>query len=229
MPQQKKILMIFTGHDQFDNSERKTGYWLSEAAHFYYPIRDAGYIIDFTSPHGAIPPVDPASAKRPDALSRRWLNDPEVQTTLAQPKSSNEINPSEYVAVYYPGGHGPLWDLATDKDIAKKTAEVYEQGGVVAAVCHGSAALLPIHLSTGEHLLMDKSYTGFTNAEERLAAKTTMVPFLLEDKMKALGGVFVKKLPFLVHAVVSGRLVTGQNPRSAGAVTQEVLKILKDI
>ena len=216
--QPTKILIVLTSHGQF-NSGAPTGYWLSEVTHFYAVITAAGFSADFISPAGGAAPMDPAS-RDSKALATIQAR---VQTTLT-PK---QINPSQYAAIYYPGGHGPLWDLTTNLEIATIARKIYEAGGIVSAVCHGPAGLLPITLSNGNHLLTGKVVTGFSKFEERLAGKITEVPYILEEKLRGLAKRYTKALlPYLSHVEVDGRLITGQNPTSAKAVGIAVVQSL---
>jgi len=220
------MLAVLTSHATHA-SGKPTGLWLPELTHFYDICKKAGIEIDFVSPLGGETPIDPASNKRPDVISRACLSDAVFRQKLQHTKKPSEVAAQEYVAIYYPGGHGPMWDLAQNADIAQLSAKIYEQGGVVSAVCHGPAGLLPVMLSDGTALLSGKHVTGFSNAEEHLSGKTEEVPFLLEDKLRADAKNYTKAFfPFSAHVVVDERLITGQNPKSAKEVAQAVLTAL---
>ena len=229
MQELKKVLIVLTNHASH-TSGKPTGYWLSELTHFYAVLHAAGIEMDFASPKGGEPPMDPASREGTDVASSACLADPEFMQKLQHTKNPSEVNAAEYCAVYYPGGHGPMWDLATDKSIAAISAVVYEHQGIVSAVCHGPAGLLPIILVDGTPLLAGKTVAGFSNMEERLSGKTAEVPFLLEDALRNVAKKYTKAfLPFNSHVEVDGRVVTGQNPKSAKGVAEALLSLLKNM
>jgi putative intracellular protease/amidase len=223
---EKKILIVLTNHDTLGDSGKPTGYWLSEVSHFYDVVASAGYEVDFVTPRGGKAPLDPISVKLNDPVNREFMENPKLMARLDNTLSPNEVQWEDYAAVYYVGGHGPIWDVATDEKIAEIAGRILENNGVISAVCHGSAGLLNIRDSKGEPLLKGKKITGFSNLEERLVRKSKWVPYLLESELKQRGAEYTKALPGLTHVEVSGRVVTGQNPRSAKAVAEEVVRLL---
>jgi putative intracellular protease/amidase len=222
----KKILIVLTNHDTLGDSGKPTGYWLSEVSHFYDVVARAGYEVDFVTPRGGKAPLDPISVKLNDPVNREFMENSKLMARLDNTLSPNEVQWEDYAAVYYVGGHGPIWDVATDEKIAEIAGRILENNGVISAVCHGSAGLLNIRDSKGEPLLKGKKITGFSNLEERLVRKSKWVPYLLESELKQRGAEYTKALPGFTHVEVSGRVVTGQNPRSAKAVAEEVVRLL---
>lgn len=223
---QKKILVVLTNHATLA-SGKLTGYWLSELTHFFVVVQAAGFEMDFMSPLGGEPPMDPASHVLSDPVNAACLGDAAFMEKLRHTKLIEDVRAEHYVAIYYPGGHGPMWDLAQNTTIARIASDIYENGGVVSAACHGPAALLPIVLSDGTPLLAGKTVTGFSNLEERLSGKVKEVPFLLEDRLRAQTKKYTKAFfPFSQRVEVDGRLVTGQNPKSARGVAQAVVKLV---
>lgn len=227
MNQRKKILIVVTNHDRLNNG-KPTGYWLGEITHFYHILVDAGFEVDFTSPQGHLPPMDQRSYNQRDRDNQRFLLNPDLKQQLDTAIAITEVNPTAYSVIYYAGGHGAMWDFPNNQALAQVATAIYENGGIVSAVCHGSAGLLNITLSNGHYLLENKCATGFANLEERLIRLTGAVPFLLEDEMKKRGALYKSALiPFIPYVQVSDRLVTGQNPQSAKAVAQAVLRLLR--
>lgn len=226
MTQTKKILMVLTNHATLGDSGKFTGCWLSELTHVYDLVRRAGYEVDMVSPLGGQSPMDPASLRSKDPINATYLKDPEFVRQVEQTLTPSQVKPEDYAAVYYPGGHGPLWDVAVNPDIAQLTRSIYERGGIVAAVCHGPAGLLPVRLSNGTHLLAGQTVTGFSNLEEFLAGKTKWVPFSLEHQLRELTGSYKKSWPWMPYSIVSGRIITGQNPNSAKQVGQKLVSSL---
>jgi putative intracellular protease/amidase len=222
----KKILMVLTNHDTLSDSGKLTGYWLSEVSHFYDVVTRAGYEVDFVTPRGGKSPLDPISVKLNDQVNREFMENPQLIARLDNTLSPDDVQWEEYAAIYYVGGHGPIWDVATDEKIADIAGRIFENNGIISAVCHGSAGLLNIKDPNGEPLLKGKKITGFSNLEERLVRKSKWVPYLLESELKQRGAEYTKGLPGLTHVEVNGRVVTGQNPRSAKAVAEEVVRLL---
>ena len=223
----KKILIIATNHDRLNNGQ-ETGYWLGEITHFYHILADAGFEIDFASPKGSKPPMDKKSYNLRDRDNRKFIENSNLKQRLETPIPIDQLNPEDYMAIYYAGGHGAMWDFPNNKTLAQVAAAIYENGGFVAAVCHGSAGLLNIQLADGRYLLDGKSATGFANLEERLIRLTSAVPFLLEDEIKKRGAQYKRALlPFIPHVVVNDRLVTGQNPQSAKAVAKALIQLIE--
>ena len=212
-----KVLMVLTSHDRLGNTGRKTGFWLEEFANPYYILKDAGLDLTLASPKGGQPPLDPKSddpASETEA-TRRFKGDPQAQKALAQTVKLSDVTPDDYDAVFYPGGHGPLWDLSEDRDSIKLIEALYAAGKPVAAVCHGPAALRHAKAPNGSPLVRGKSVTGFSSTEEAAVGLTDVVPFLVEDMLKQNGGDYSKAADWQPYAVTDGNLITGQNPASS--------------
>jgi putative cofactor-binding repeat protein len=224
-----KILMVLTSHDRLGDTGKPTGFWLEEFASPYYVLRDAGVDITLASPKGGAPPVDPKSDEpgSETPAMRRFRSDPEAQRALANTVRLSTVKPDDYDAVFYPGGHGPLWDLAEDRDSIALIERVYAAGKPVAAVCHGPAVLRHARASDGTPLVRGKTVTGFTNTEEAAVGLTNVVPFLVEDALKSGGGRFSRADDWASHAVVDGNLITGQNPASSEATAEALLEALQ--
>lgn len=224
-----KILMVLTSHDQLGNTGRKTGFWLEEFAAPYYTFKDAGAEIVLASPKGGQPPLDPKSDE-PDAqteATHRFRADPATIKALASTLKLTDAAKGEYDALFYPGGHGPLWDLAEDKDSIALIERTYAAGKPVGAVCHAPGVFRHTHGKDGQLLVKGKSVTGFTNSEEAAVGLTDVVPFLVEDMLKANGGHYSKKADWQSYAITDGHLVTGQNPGSSVAAAEAVLALLR--
>ena len=222
-----KILMVLTSHDQLGNTGRKTGFWLEEFAAPYFTFLDAGAKVTIASPKGGQPPLDPVS-DTPEGqtdLTRRFKKDPAAQAALANTVRLADVKASDYDAVFYPGGHGPMWDLAEDQNSIKLIEAFWTAGKPVAAVCHAPGVLHRVMVG-GEPLVKGKRVTGFTNGEEEAVHLTKVVPFLVEDELKRLGGHFEKVENWKSFVVTDGRLVTGQNPASSKAGAEALLKLL---
>ncbi len=223
-----RILMIVTSHDKMGDTGHKTGIWLEELAAPYFRFRDAGADITLASPKGGQPPLDPNS-QVPDALTeatKRFEGDEEAQKAFANTVTLDGLEADDYDALFYPGGHGPLWDLATDvKSIALIEAFV-AQDKPVAAVCHGPAAFVNAKTKDGKPLVAGKKVTGFTNDEEKAVGLEKVVPLLIEDEFTKQGGLYERADMWASHAVVDGKLVTGQNPASSDAAADAVVKLL---
>ncbi|CAJ97280.1 Protein/nucleotide deglycase, PfpI/YajL/DJ-1 family [Cupriavidus necator] len=224
-----KILMVLTSHDQLGNTGKKTGFWLEEFAAPYYVFKDAGADITLASPKGGQPPIDPKSddpGAQTDA-TRRFQGDPAARAALASTLTLDQVKAEDFDAIFYPGGHGPLWDLAEDKRSAALIEQFDRAGKPVGAVCHAPAVFRHTRGADGEPLVKGKEVTGFTNSEEEAVQLTKVVPFLVEDMLKANGGRFTRGEDWASHVVIAGRLVTGQNPASSDAAAQALLKMLK--
>lgn len=222
-----KILMVLTSHDTLGNTGQKTGFWLEEFAAPYYVFLDAGVDITLASPKGGQPPIDPKSddPENQTPAQNRFKADPRAQATLANTRRLDTISEIDYVAVFYPGGHGPVWDLAEDPVSIRLIEAFYDNGKPVAAVCHAPAALRHVKL-LGQPIVSGKRVTGFTNTEEEAVQLTNVVPFLLEDELKRLGGLYEKAGDWESFVVVDERLITGQNPASSEAAARALLKML---
>ena len=226
-----KILMVLTSHDQLGDTGKKTGFWLEEFAAPYYVLKDAGHDIILASPKGGQPPLDPKS-DAPDAqtdATRRFKADGAAQDHLAATEVLGEIEPSGFDAVFYPGGHGPMWDLAEDVDSKALIEAMIAAGKPVALVCHAPAVLKNVVAQDGSPLVMGKKVTGFTNGEENAVGLTDVVPFLLEDMLKAKGGDYSKGADFAPYVVQDGLLITGQNPSSSEPAAEALLKALVQV
>ncbi len=214
------ILMVLTSNDHLGDTGKKTGLWLEEFATPYYIFRDESVKVTLASPKGGRPPIDPRS-EEPQAqteATKRFHADREAQQAFANTASLSTISPSDYGAVFYPGGHGPLWDLAEDPDSIKIVETFFASGKPVGAVCHGPAVFRHTKRPDGEPLVKEKSVTGFSNAEEAAAGLTETVPFLVEDMLKQNGGNYSKGENWQPFVLVDGKLVTGQNPKSSEGV-----------
>ena len=222
-----KILMVVTSHDKLGNTGKKTGFWLEEFAAPYYTFLDAGAAVTVASPKGGQPPLDPKS-DTPDGqteATERFKKDPAAQAVLARTVKLADVRAEDYDAIFYPGGHGPMWDLTEDANSIALIEAFYNAGKPVAAVCHAPAVLHRAKFN-GRPLVEGKRVTGFTNSEEEAVHLTKVVPFLVEDELKRLGGLYEKAEDWQSFVIVDGRLITGQNPASSRAAAQELLKLL---
>ncbi|SIO69606.1 Putative intracellular protease/amidase [Burkholderia sp. GAS332] len=220
-----KILMVLTSHDQLGNTGRKTGFWLEEFAAPYYVFKDAGADLTLASPKGGQPPLDPKSDD-PDAqtdATRRFSKDAKAQAALAHTAKLSTVSAADYDAVFYPGGHGPLWDLAEDPHSIALIEALYAAGKPVGLVCHAPGVLRHTKAPDETSLVRDKPVTGFSNAEEAAVGLTDVVPFLVEDMLKKNGAQYSKGPDWQSHVVVAGNLITGQNPASSEAAAQALL------
>ncbi|MBA6116748.1 type 1 glutamine amidotransferase domain-containing protein [Pseudomonas sp. NC26] len=221
----KKILMVLTSHDQLGDTGKKTGFWLEEFAAPYYVFLDADADVTLASPKGGQPPLDPKSDE-PDAqtdATRRFRSDNEAQITLADTVPLGEVDPYDFDAVFYPGGHGPLWDLAEDKDSKTLLEAFYASNKPIAAVCHAPGVLKHVKAPDGHPVVQGKKVTGFANSEEEAVGLTQVVPFLVEDMLKQNGGDYSKAADWASYVVEDGHLITGQNPASSEAVAKALL------
>ena len=222
------ILIVLTSHDQLGDTGKKTGFWLEEFAAPYYTFVDAGAKITLASPKGGQPPLDPKSDE-PDAqtdATRRFGEDTQAQQALGSTVPLGEIDPYNFDAVFYPGGHGPLWDLAESVDSQTLIAAFYAANKPVAAVCHAPGVLKHVKAPDGHPVVKGKKVTGFTNSEEEAVGLTEVVPFLVEDMLKEKGSEYSKAADWASYLVEYGHLITGQNPASSEAVAQALLKRL---
>ena len=224
-----KILMVLTSHDQLGNTGKKTGFWLEELAAPYYVFKDAGADVIVVSPKGGQPPLDPKSDEA-DAQTddtRRFKGDKAAQTTLAQTGKLSSVSADGFDAVFYPGGHGPLWDLAEDSHSIKLIETMAAAGKTVAAVCHAPGVLRHVKAADGSPWVKGRKVTGFTNTEEAAVQLTDIVPFLVEDMLVKNGGAYSKGADFKPYVLTDGKLITGQNPASSAAAAHAVLEQLK--
>ncbi|BDT58365.1 dimethylallyltransferase [Massilia varians] len=224
------ILMVLTSHDRLGDTGKKTGFWLEEFAAPYYVFKDAGATLTLASPAGGQPPLDPKSDE-PDAqteATRRFRADPQAQQALANTVTLSGVRAQDFDAVFYPGGHGPLWDLAGDADSIRLIETMIAAGKPVAAVCHAPGVLAQVKGVDGDLLVKGKRVTGFTNTEEAAVGLTEVVPFLVEDMLVKNGGQYSKTDDWQPYVVTDGLLVTGQNPASSEAGAHALLALLKD-
>ena len=225
----KKVLIVLTSHSELGNTGEKTGFWIEEFAAPYYVLADAGAEITIASPKGGQPPVDPKS-ESPDAqtpATKKFYGDNTAIDKVAHTLKLSEINQAGYDAVFYPGGHGPLWDLATDAISVSLIEDFYKNNKPIAFVCHAPAALVNVKAPNGEPLVKGKEVTGFSNTEEEAVKLTKVVPFLLEDELKKLGSLYSKGDNWSSHVKKDGLLITGQNPASSEAAAKALLEILQ--
>jgi len=220
-----KVLMVLTSHDQLGTTGQKTGFWLEEFAAPYYVFKDAKVDITISSPKGGQPPLDPRSDEedfQTDA-TRRFKADSDAQSVLANSLKLADISAADFDAVFYPGGHGPLWDLAEDRDSIELIEAMSSADKTVAAVCHAPAVFRNTKGSDGSALVEGKSVTGFSNSEEETVQLTEIVPFLLETELQAIGANYSKSSDWHPYVVTDGNLITGQNPASSEEAARAVL------
>jgi putative intracellular protease/amidase len=223
-----KILMVLTSHDELGSTGKKTGFWLEEFAAPYYVFKDAGAEITLASPKGGQPPLDPKSDEKDSqtAATERFRADKEAQNALAHTRILRDLFANDFDAVFYPGGHGPLWDLAEDRISIFLIESMYAQGKPVAAVCHAPAVFRHAKSPDGAPLVQGKAVTGFSNSEEAAVGLTDVVPFLVEDELQKKGGNYAKGDDWQSFSVQDGNLITGQNPASSEAAARKVLEQL---
>jgi len=226
-----KILIVLTSHDQLGNTGKKTGFWLEEFAAPYYVLKDAGAAITLASPKGGQPPLDPKS-DLPESLTeltKRFRKDKAAQAELANTKKLSAVSADDFDAAFYPGGHGPMWDMPDNKISIALIEAFVKANKPIGAVCHAPAAIVNVRGKDGEYLVKSKHVTGFTNAEEEAVGLSKVVPFLLEDRLKERGGLYSKGADWAPYVQVDGKLVTGQNPASSRPAAQELLKLLPSV
>lgn len=224
-----KILMVLTSHDQLGNTGHKTGFWLEEFTSPYYVFKDAGADITLASPKGGQPPLDPKS-NDPDAQTdstRRFEQDKQAQQALANTVLLDQVQAEDFDAVFYPGGHGPLWDLTNDKKSIELIEQITAMDKPLGLVCHAPAVLKNVKTAAGDSFVKGKYVTGFSNSEEAAVQLTDVVPFLIEDEFKAQGAHYEKGADWQSFTVREGQLITGQNPASSEAVAEHLLALLK--
>lgn len=228
-PAAQRVLVVVTNHADYPSREDKTGLWLTELTHFWDLLNAAGFAMDIASPAGGQSPLDERSLGRLylDDAARAHLRDPAFMAQLSHTRRAADVDPKDYRAIYFTGGHGTMWDFRQAPDLKRLAEAIHAQGGVVSAVCHGNAALIQLQGPDGQPLIAGRRVTGFSNLEERLSGMRGQVPFFLQDQMEATGARYEKAwLPFTPYAVTDGRLVTGQNPQSSQAVAQQLLVLL---
>ncbi len=224
-----KILLVLTSHDQLGDTGHKTGFWLEEFAAPYYIFKDANADITLASPKGGQPPLDPKS-NEPDfqtEATKRFEVDNQAKATLANTVKLAEVSADDYDGIFYPGGHGPLWDLVDDTNSIALIKSIYQAGKPVAAVCHAPAVLANVNIDNGNALVNGKKVTGFSNSEEAAVELSDIVPFLLENKLGELGASYSKGNDWAPYCITDGHLITGQNPASSATAAQLMLDMLK--
>ncbi len=223
-----KILIVLTSHSKLGNTDDKTGFWIEEFATPYYVFKDVGAKITLASPSGGQPPIDPKSdtPENQTESTIRYKNDRNLLELMANTFRLQDISATNFDAIFYPGGHGPLWDLATNKTSIKLIEDFWDAKKPVATVCHSPSVLLNVKDEDGIALVKDKKVTGFSNTEEKAVQLDKIVPFLLEDELKNKGGIYSKKEDWASYVVKDGLLITGQNPASSAEVAKELLKLL---
>ncbi|CAM3919340.1 type 1 glutamine amidotransferase domain-containing protein [Smaragdicoccus niigatensis] len=227
----KRILHVVSNVAHYDDPSHPTGLWLSELTHAWHVFEKHGYEQHLVSPKGGLSPLEPRSLKFPnyDKTAKAWHADEAKMALLANTASPDDINSSDYDAIYYTGGHAVMYDFPDSPGLQKITREIFENGGVVSSVCHGYCGLLNVTLSDGSLLVKGRKLTGFAWAEEKAAGVDKLVPYNVEEEMKKRGALYEKVpvVPFVPKAVVDGRLVTGQNPPSAKVTAKQVVKVLE--
>lgn len=225
----QRVLFVVTNHGQLGDTGRETGYFLREVSYPHKVLKEAGYEIDFVSPSGGVAPMDPTSNDLDDEVNKAFVENEQNMQALANTLKPEAINPADYVAIFYAGGHGTMWDLPENELLAEIAVSIYVEGGAIGAVCHGPAGLVNMKLSDGSYLVKGKRVASFTNEEEHAIELENVVPFLLASKLQERGAIQSMGEKFKPHVVVDGRLVTGQNPPSAEGVGKVLVKILQKI
>jgi putative intracellular protease/amidase len=224
-----KVLFVLTSHDKLGDTGEKTGFWVEEFANPYYTLLDKGVTITIATPNGGAAPIDPSSAS-PDAATeatKRFNTDETAKTKIANTNKLSNMNADDFDAVFYPGGHGPLWDLATDATSIALIEKFNAQNKPISFVCHAPAALKNVKNKDGSPLVKGRKVTGFTNSEEAAVGLTDVVPFLVEDMLNTNGGIYSKKEDWAAYAIQDGNLITGQNPASSELVAEKLLESIK--
>jgi putative intracellular protease/amidase len=221
----KKVLFVVTSHDKKGNTGQPTGYYLSEVAHPWDVLHNAGYEIDFVSPKGGKAPVDGFNLE--DSINKKFWDDTKYRTKIENTMKPSQVKTEDYAAIHYAGGHGTMWDFADNVELTIIAKKIYENNGVVSAVCHGPAGLINIKLSNGKYLVDGKKINAFTNEEETAVGLEKVVPYLLESKLIERGAKFEKSGLWQNHVTIDQRVVTGQNPASAKSVGEATLAELK--
>jgi len=219
-------LIVVTNHDRKGTTGKQTGWYLSEVTHIYYPLVEAGYKVDFASPKGGLAPMDESSRDTNDPDNKRLLDDSKTLAQLQNTLAIGDIDAKKYQIIHFAGGHGAMWDFHNSDAINRVTAAIYENGGIVSAVCHGPAALVNVKLSNGKYLVDGKDVSAFTDAEEAEVGLTDVVPFLLESKLRERGAKMHPAKNWQDQSVVSERLVTGQNPQSGHSVGKKIVALI---
>ena len=222
----KKVLFVLTSHDR--KGDKPSGFFLSEATHPHKVLVDGGYTVDFISPKGGSAPVDPDSMNLDDGVNAQFWNNPSLRSAVEHTKRASEVNADDYAGIFFAGGHGAMWDLPDDAEIAALTERIHTHGGIVGAVCHGPAGLINVKRADGQYLVKDMYVAAFSNAEEREVGLDRVVPFMLGDRLVERGAHLDTAPNWQIKVCVSGRLVTGQNPASATRVGDAMLTMLQN-
>lgn len=224
-----KVLFVLTSHDKLGDTGKKTGFWIEEFANPYYSLLDKGAEITVATPKGGKAPIDPSSDTEDTQTedTKRFKKDEAAQKVIANTHKLSEVEEKNFDAVFYPGGHGPLWDLSKDKESIALIEAFNKAKKPIGFVCHAPAALKNVKAENGEPLVKGKKVTGFTNSEEEAVELTEVVPFLVEDMLKENGGIYSKEADWNEYAITDGNLITGQNPQSSGAVAEKLYAMLK--
>jgi putative intracellular protease/amidase len=224
MSNTKNILFVLTSHDELGNTGEKTGFWIEEFAAPYYYLTDKGITVDLVTPKGGQAPIDPKSNEPgfQTEATKRYFEDEKTMNAIANTAKLSDVNQEKYDAVFYPGGHGPLWDLAEDAQSISLLESFYAHNKPLGLVCHAPAALKNVKNTDGEPLVKGKNVTGFSNTEEDAVQLTNVVPFLVEDMMKENGGHYAKGADWTEFAIEDGLLITGQNPQSSNLVAEKL-------
>jgi putative intracellular protease/amidase len=224
-----KILIVLTSHSQLGTTDQKTGFWIEEFATPYYILKEAGAQITLASPKGGQPPIDPKSdaPENQTESTVRYKKDKNLLQLMEHTTKLKDVLSKNFDAIFYPGGHGPLWDLVTNKNSIQLIEDFWDAKKPIAAVCHAPSVLLNVKDEDGDYLIKGKNVTGFSNSEEKAVQLDKIVPFLLEDALKKQGGLYSKKEDWASYVVKDGILITGQNPASSGAVAKELLALLE--
>ncbi len=224
-----RIVIVLTSHDRLGDTGKKTGFWLEELAAPYYVLRDGGAKLTLASPKGGQPPLDPKSdqPENQTELTKRFQADSAAKAELASTRKLADVSANDFDAVFYPGGHGPMWDMPDNATSIALIEAFVKADKPVAAVCHAPVALVNVRGKDGEYLIKGKRVTAFTNEEEEAVALTKVVPFLVEDRLKERGAIYSKVANWVPYVQVDGKLVTGQNPASSGPGAKELLKVLR--
>lgn len=223
----KKILVVLTSVAKYPSLNRATGLWLGEAVHFVEKMESAGYEIDYVSPLGGYVSIDPHSLALGESMDWEWYQKKEFMNRLGNTLSPAQINPNDYIAIYYTGGHGVMWDFPENETLQSITRQIYEKGGYVSSVCHGVVGLLNIKLYDGNLLIKNRKVTGFSNEEEKQVELDEIVPFLTETELIARGAIFEKAIePWAEFVVEDDRIITGQNPASSRKVADLLIALL---
>jgi putative intracellular protease/amidase len=225
----KRALIVVTNHDQKGSTGKKTGWYLSEVTHVYYPLISAGYQVDFASPKGGFAPLDESSRDLEDPENKKFIEDASLMKKMSSTLALSAIQPNDYRIIHFAGGHGTMWDFHNSEALNQVTAAIYESGGIVSAVCHGPAALVNVKLRNGTYLVQGKTVSAFTNDEERAVGLDQVVPFLLQTKLEERGALIQAGKNWQDQLSVSERLVTGQNPQSAKSVGRKIVELSRKL